>query len=53
MARPRQPGRRWRPPPAPTSGLPRKPPFWAGVGLGLLVSIGLLTAHFVLGSSSS
>jgi hypothetical protein len=41
-----QRARRWRPPPAPVSGFPRRPQFWLGVLLGLAFSAAILVTHF-------
>jgi hypothetical protein len=45
MSRPQR-ARGWRPPPAPVSGFPRRPPFWVGVLVGLAVSGAILAGHF-------
>jgi hypothetical protein len=41
-----QRARGWRPPPAPISGFPRRPPFWVGVLVGLALSAAILVSHF-------
>jgi len=44
---------RWRPPPAPRTGAPKQHSFWVGMGVGLVASAGILTAHFLGGHASS